>query len=94
MTVLQIRPRKLFDATERIKWVLYLEIELFSVFACYRNISIKYIQQGSNIFHLIEFLCMSAAICTLMETDISFPLMRLLNAIYTLLYKSQEVKFE
>jgi len=60
----------------------------------YINISIEYTQEGSNILNLIEFLCTSAAIRTLMESAISFPLMRLLNIIHTLLYKNQEVSFE
>jgi hypothetical protein len=89
-----ILPHKFVDARERVKWVLYLEIELFRAFVYYRNISIEYIKQGSNILNLIEFLSMSAAIRTFMESDILFPLMRLLNVIHTLLYKIQEVSFE
>jgi hypothetical protein len=89
-----ILPRKFVDARERVKWVLYLEIELFLAFVYYRNISIEYIKQGPNILYLIEFLSMSAAIRTFMESDILFPLMRLLNAIHTLLPKIQEVSFE
>jgi hypothetical protein len=38
----------------------------------YRNISTKNVQQGSNILNVIEFLCMSAAICTYIDGKLHF----------------------
>jgi hypothetical protein len=102
-TSLRIRSyiKVITDSSSKICWRkgkrkvgLYLEIELFRAFVYYRNISTEYLQQGSNILNVIEFLFMSAAICTLMESYISFPLIWLGNVIHTFPYKSQEVSFE